>query len=274
MSSFSVHFWRITLLHSKFLVDNPSFSALNTPSGLHGFWWEISVQSFGESLHIIHCFFSCGFQESPSLASKSLMMVCLNMSLSFFYFIKLLRCIDSCFSSNWESFDNYFFKYSFCPFFLSSFLGLPLYSSDWIISIDLSSSWLIIFPACSKLCWAPLIIFKFQLLYFSTFDFLFVFLFIHFVTLLIFSIWWDIILTLAFSSLDMVSFNSFNIFRTFDLKSWLGTSPVVQWLRLHISTAGGRGSIHGWGAKISHTWQCVKNRKQKPRNKTLNCGLG
>ena len=89
---------------------------------------------------MIHCFISCGFQESPSLAFKNLMMVCLNMSLSFFYFIKLLRCIDSCFSPNWESSDNYFFKYSFCPFFLSSFLGLPLYSSDWIISIDLSSS--------------------------------------------------------------------------------------------------------------------------------------
>ena len=29
-----------------------------------------------------------------------------------------------------------------------------------------------------------------------------------------------------------------------------GTSMVVQWLRLHISTAGGMGLIPGWGTKV------------------------
>ena len=31
-----------------------------------------------------------------------------------------------------------------------------------------------------------------------------------------------------------------------------GTSPAVQWLRLHASTAGGVGSIPGQGTKIPH----------------------
>ena len=30
----------------------------------------------------------------------------------------------------------------------------------------------------------------------------------------------------------------------------MGTSLVVQWLRLHASTAGGEGSVSGWGTKI------------------------
>ena len=33
----------------------------------------------------------------------------------------------------------------------------------------------------------------------------------------------------------------------------LGTLLVVQWLRFHGSTAGGVGSILGWGTKILHT---------------------
>ena len=32
----------------------------------------------------------------------------------------------------------------------------------------------------------------------------------------------------------------------------LGTSLVVQWLRLHASTVGSLGSILGWGTKIPH----------------------
>ena len=34
-----------------------------------------------------------------------------------------------------------------------------------------------------------------------------------------------------------------------------GTSPVVQWLRLHASIEGGMSSISGWETKIptSHT---------------------
>ena len=31
-----------------------------------------------------------------------------------------------------------------------------------------------------------------------------------------------------------------------------GTSLSVQWLSLRVSTAGGRGSIPGWGTKIAH----------------------
>ena len=31
-----------------------------------------------------------------------------------------------------------------------------------------------------------------------------------------------------------------------------GTSLVVQWLRLHASTAGGTGSIFGWRTRIPH----------------------
>ena len=30
------------------------------------------------------------------------------------------------------------------------------------------------------------------------------------------------------------------------------TSPAVQWLRLHASTAGDTASIPGWGTKIPH----------------------
>ena len=38
-------------------------------------------------------------------------------------------------------------------------------------------------------------------------------------------------------------------------KTMEGTSPVVQWLRLHASIAGGMSSISGWETKIptSHT---------------------
>ena len=35
-----------------------------------------------------------------------------------------------------------------------------------------------------------------------------------------------------------------------------GTSPVVQWLRLCASNAGGMGSIPGGGTKIPHAVQC------------------
>ena len=35
-----------------------------------------------------------------------------------------------------------------------------------------------------------------------------------------------------------------------------GISPVVQWLRLHASNAGGMGSIPGQGTKIPHAAQC------------------
>ena len=39
----------------------------------------------------------------------------------------------------------------------------------------------------------------------------------------------------------------------------LETSPVVQWLRLRASNAGGAGSIPGWGTKIP----CAAQHGQK-----------
>ena len=40
----------------------------------------------------------------------------------------------------------------------------------------------------------------------------------------------------------------------------LGTSLVVQWLRLCPSTAGDLGSISGWGTKIPYALQCAKKK--------------
>ena len=37
---------------------------------------------------------------------------------------------------------------------------------------------------------------------------------------------------------------------------WTGTSQVVQWLRHLASTAGGMGSIPGWGTEIPHAVSC------------------
>lgn len=90
------------------------------------------------------------------------------LSLSCVDFIKLLRRVDKYFSSNLGTFQPYFLKYFFCPF-LSFFSRTPIMhtgtlngvlkvsevysfffhffpfcSSDCIISIDLSSSWLIL----------------------------------------------------------------------------------------------------------------------------------
>ena len=44
-----------------------------------------------------------------------------------------------------------------------------------------------------------------------------------------------------------------------------GISPVVQWLRLHASNAGGMGSIPGQGTKIPHASQCGQIEKKKKR---------
>ena len=49
--------------------------------------------------------------------------------------------------------------------------------------------------------------------------------------------------------------------------SW--TFLVVQWLRLHISTSRGTGSIPGQGTKIPHTAQRGKRKK-----KSLSSDLG
>ena len=40
----------------------------------------------------------------------------------------------------------------------------------------------------------------------------------------------------------------------------LGTFLVVQWLRLHASTAGGMGSIPGWGTKIPQAMGWGQNK--------------
>ena len=42
-------------------------------------------------------------------------------------------------------------------------------------------------------------------------------------------------------------------------KVCLGTSLVVQWLRLCASNVGGVGSIPVWKTKISHTAWCSQN---------------
>ena len=42
------------------------------------------------------------------------------------------------------------------------------------------------------------------------------------------------------------------------------TSLAVQWLGLHASTAGDKGSIPGWGIKIPHAVVCeAKKKKEK-----------
>ena len=51
-----------------------------------------------------------------------------------------------------------------------------------------------------------------------------------------------------------------------------GTSLLVQWLGLHASTAGGMGSIPGWGTKVPcavwHGQKIFKNKKiKKKKNK-------
>ena len=43
----------------------------------------------------------------------------------------------------------------------------------------------------------------------------------------------------------------------------MGTSLVVQWLRICASTAGGMGSIPGWGTKIPHAAQSSQKQTKK-----------
>ena len=45
-----------------------------------------------------------------------------------------------------------------------------------------------------------------------------------------------------------------------DLDASIGTSLAVQWLRLCTSTAGGSGSIPGWGTRIPHAVWRVQNK--------------
>ena len=50
----------------------------------------------------------------------------------------------------------------------------------------------------------------------------------------------------------------------------IGTSLVVQWLRLCASNAGGTGLIPGWGTKIPHAAGCAPPKKSilRKKNKT------
>ena len=52
--------------------------------------------------------------------------------------------------------------------------------------------------------------------------------------------------------------------KTISLITSLGTSLVVQWLRLHTSPVGGEGLSPGWGTKIPHTtWHGQKKKENK-----------
>ena len=50
-----------------------------------------------------------------------------------------------------------------------------------------------------------------------------------------------------------------------------GTSLAAQWLGLRASTAGGAGSIPGWGTKIPHAIRCGQNLK-KEKKRLVNDG--
>ena len=43
----------------------------------------------------------------------------------------------------------------------------------------------------------------------------------------------------------------------------VGTSLVVQWLRLHVSNVGGMGSIPGQGTKIPHAEHGTAEKKKR-----------
>ena len=44
--------------------------------------------------------------------------------------------------------------------------------------------------------------------------------------------------------------------------------PVVQWLRLYVSLAGGMHLIPGWGTNIPHTPGAAKREKKKKKKPT------
>ena len=129
MSSLSVHFWRITLLHLKFLVDNLSFSALNM--SFHSLWppWFLmrnqlifwGVLTCDTLLFFL--WFSrvsiFGFQQFDDGVSEYEFVL-------YFCFIKLLRCIDSCFLLNLEKFWQLFLQILFLSLFPLLLSGTPI----------------------------------------------------------------------------------------------------------------------------------------------------
>lgn len=217
----------------------------STTSGLHGFWREISCLSYWGSfvcdkffllLSKFLVFQQFDFDES----SDSFVWAYPTCSL-----LSFLDVWINGFLQIWGVWGYYFLKYSFCPspsafllgpcyiyvvmledvlqasealfiflyFFNLFFLFVCLFFSDWIISLALSSSSLILSSVFSDMLLGPsseFLIFIIVLIN-STISVWF-FFFITSVSLFIFFIWWDIILIFSFNSSDMVSFRSLNIF--------------------------------------------------------------
>lgn len=206
---------------------------ISLPSDFHSFWWEIIFYSFEEPLYVISFFFSCFFQNSLfgfqefdyDVSGCGLLWVYLICSSSdlmwgcmfFITFGEHLTIISS--------------NILFVPFSLSSFLGFPwhLHWYDWWRLTDLCSSvyflhsFFLIFFRLDNLSW-PII--KFADYFFCPSGGFFIsaivilrfrisicfFSFYTFYHLLILSVWWDITLIRAWSSLNMISFTSLNIF--------------------------------------------------------------
>lgn len=216
----------------------------STTSGLHGFWREISCLSYWGS-------FVC--DKFFLLLSKFLVFQQFDFDESSDSFVwayptcSLLSFLDvwiNGFLQIWGVWGYYFLKYSFCPspsafllgpcyiyvvmledvlqasealfiflYFFNLFFFVCLFFSDWIISLALSSSSLILSSVFSDMLLGPsseFLIFIIVLIN-STISVWF-FFFITSVSLFIFFIWWDIILIFSFNSSDMVSFRTLNIF--------------------------------------------------------------
>ena len=55
------------------------------------------------------------------------------------------------------------------------------------------------------------------------------------------------------------------------LRGWLGTSLLIQWLRL-IPNAGGMGSIPGQGTKIPYAHGTAKKKKKRKKKRFVTLG--
>ena len=55
-------------------------------------------------------------------------------------------------------------------------------------------------------------------------------------------------------------------FLKLNYKVSVGTSLVVQWLRLRASNAGGMGLISGWGTKVLHATRRGQKKKEKEKS--------
>ena len=153
-----------------------------------------------------------------------------------------------CLSSHLRHFHHYLFKYfitflslpssvilmihtflywwysigsSVCSF---SFILLSFCSSEWVISIILSSSLLILSSANSDLLLNPSCETLFQNYCIFSFKFSIWFLFIA--SLYWNSYFWDMIFQISFTSLVVVSFSSLNVLKTVDFMSLTNNSYV------------------------------------------------